>query len=220
MLTEEEIHNLFYENGRIKDRKDPSKRVLAKVYYPSKYISSTTLEKYSEPEKQIHIVHGMPYIANIAYCQYNFVQAIDVWRKITNDTLISQFDSKVFQRAKNYIFSMVGYLIALRQILEKGGTPPLLCSQIFTFSNYLNILSRCGIKYEDSKVVSRSRNLLKIISKSLGYDKSSKISIEKLKYEIEEQLTFFTESIEIFSQANDEDFVIYLLRYDLKKIKE
>ena len=163
MLTEEEIHNLFYENGRIKDRKDPSKRVLAKVYYPSKYISSTTLEKYSEPEKQIHIVHGMPYIANIAYCQYNFVQAIDVWRKITNDTLISQFDSKV---------------------------------------------------------VSRSRNLLKIISKSLGYDKSSKISIEKLKYEIEEQLTFFTESIEIFSQANDEDFVIYLLRYDLKKIKE
>ena len=86
--------------------------------------------------------------------------------------------------------------------------------------DYLNILSRCGIRYEDSKVVSRSRNLLKIISKSLGYDKSSKISIEKLKYEIEEQLSFFTEIIEIFSQANDEDFVIYLLRYDLKKIKE
>lgn len=220
MLTEEEIHNLFYENGRIKDRKDPSKRVLAKVYYPSKYVSSETLEKYSEPGKQIRIVHGMPYIANIAYCQYNFVQAIDVWRKITNSTLVAQLDSKIFMRARNEIFSLVGYLVTLKQILEKGVTPPLLCSQIFNFSNYLSILSRCGIRYEDSKIISRSRNLLKIISKSLGYDKSSRISLEKLKVEIEEQLGFFTESIEIFSQADDEDFVIYILRYDLKKIKE
>ena len=220
MLNAEEIHNLFYENGRIKDRKDPSKRVLAKIYYPAKYVSSETLKKYSDPEKQIRIVHGMPYIANIAYCQYNFVQAIDLWRKVSNDTLINQFDSKIFQRAKNEIFSLVGYLVTLRQILERGGTPLLLCSQVFNFNNYLTILSRCGIKYEDSKIISRSRNLFKIISKSLGYDKSSKISYEKLKLEIEEQLTFFSESIEILFQEDDEDFVIFLLRYDLKKVKE
>lgn len=225
MVNEKEIHLMFYENGKTKDRKDPSKRVTKKVYWPETFTKEIVQEVFSTyRNKIVEKLDTFPFFANMAYNGLNFVKSLSCYAKISNK-VIAKEDITLISKSKNEIFSFIGYLITLKrkvEILKENKTRYIslfLCEPIFRFENYKKLLKLIGIKVDDSKTVTRSRNVKRIIRNSLGYD-SSKITLERLERELDYQIEFFTSlANSMCFDTDDENFVLYILRYDLKKCK-
>lgn len=219
MMDEKAIHLMFYENGKIKDRTDQSKRVTVKVHWSDAMSKETINVVASEYGKEIHILDTLPLIGNLAYCGFNFVDAINFWRKVSNIT-INENDKDLINKSKQEIFSLIGYLHTLRnKVVSSEITPAFLCQLVFEFKNFKKLLKLIGIKNVDSKIISRASNLKKIIKKSLGYDENCKIPYDKLIEELNFQIDFFKTIADNICFCDDEDFVILLLRYDLKRCK-
>ncbi len=221
MLNEKQIHNMFYENGKTKDRKDPSRRVTCKLYY-SKYFHKDVIAEISEQFNiKIEKMEGLPFIANLAYCGCSFVEAICVWANICNLTISNLKDDKdLVLKARNEIFSLIGYISTIKSNFDIcSNKAPLYCSNVFKMQNFSKLLNVIGVRLEDSKIYSRAKNLEKIMKKTLGFDKNTKIKLSTLEGEINEQLIFFAEMAKDICFCKDEDFIIYLLRFDLKKVQ-
>lgn len=218
MLDEYQIHYMFYENGKRKDRKDPSQRVTRKIYW-SKFHHVATIEKISNNYKKTIVKQtDMPFIANLAYCGFSFVEAIDAWRKICNET-ISMQDSNLVKASIIEILAMVGYLHNARaNITNSKENELLICNSIFNFEAYTKLLKCIGIRLEDSKILSRAKNLKEIMEKSLGKSQKVSISMKNLEKEIDIQLNFYVDIAKSMCYIDDnEDLIIYILRYDLKR---
>ena len=219
MMDEKAIHLMFYENGKIKDRKDPSQRVTRKVHWSNAMTDNTIATVSDEYGKEIERLDTLPFIANLAYCGLNFVDAINFWRKVSNIT-IKENDNELINKSKHEIFALIGYLHSLRaKVVSSEIKPAFLCQLAFEFKNLKRLLKLIGIKSTDSKILSRASNLKKIIKKSLGYDANSKITYDKLIEELNFQIEFFKNIAENICFTEPDDFVILLLRYDLKRCK-
>lgn len=218
-MDEKAIHIMFYENGKIKDRKDPSQRVTRKVYWSDTMSDNAINTVSNEYGKQVKRLDTLPCIANLAYYGFNFVDAINFWRKVSNIT-INEIDPELIDKSKYEIFSLIGYIHTLRNKVTLGEIEPaILCQLVFEFKNFKKLLKSIGIKNIDSKILSRVSNLKKIIKKSLGYDENCKIPYDKLIEELNVQIDFFKTIVQQLCFCNNEDFVILLLRFDLKKCK-
>ena len=226
MLDEKQIHLMFYENGKTKDRKDPSKRVTKKVMWSETFTPQMVQEVFStyKANKEIRKIDGLPFIANMAYNGLTFTKSLACYAKVSNKVLSLQKENLI-DRTKEEIFAMIGYLLSLkRQIAskefdEETSINVFLCEPIFKFESYKKVLKLIGIKVDDSKIITRARNTKRIIRNTLGYD-SSKISLERLQKELEYQINFFINiSDAMCFDTDEENFSLYILRYDLKKCK-
>lgn len=225
MLNEEQIHYMFYENGKTKDRTDPSRRVTCKLYW-SKYFHKDIISQISEQFNiKIEKMEGLPFIANLAYCGCSFVEAIHAWANICNLTIANLKDDKdLITKARVEIFSLIGYIATLKNTFNTFDTydkSSFICyPKVFKLQNFSKLLNVIGIRLEDSKIYSRTKNLEKIMKKTLGFeDANAKIKISTLCDEINEQLIFFTDIARDVCFTDEEDFIIFLLRFDLKKMQ-
>lgn len=225
MLDEKQIHYMFYENGKTRDRKDPSKRVIKKVAWSESFTLEIVQEVFSAySHKQVKKMETLPFVANMAYNGLNFTKSLACYAKISN-TVISSADKSIIPKTKNEIFSMIGYLLSLKRkvqnqkIVKSKSHSLFLCEPIFKFESYKKLLKLIGIKPEDSKVITRAKNVKRIIRNTLGYD-SSKITLERLEKELDYQLDFYISlSDSMCFDPDNDNFVLYILRFDLKKCK-
>lgn len=79
--------------------------------------------------------------------------------------------------------------------------------------NYMLLLSYIGIAPTKSKIFKRIKNIITVTSRFA----SNKINLEKLKAEFEIQLVSFERKIQIYKSSDEEDIIIFILRYDIKK---
>lgn len=221
MLNEEQIHYMFYENGKTKDRKDPSRRVTCKLYW-SKYFHKDVISKISEQfNTKIERMEGLPFIANLAYCGCSFVEAIHAWANICNLTIANLKDDKdLISKAKNEIFTLIGYISTIKNNFESCNNNSFkFCHSVFKLHYFSKLLNVIGIKLEDSKIYSRTKNLERLMHKTLVINNSNaKVKNSTLANEINEQLNFFMTMAHDICFVSDDDFIIFLLRFDLKKV--
>lgn len=214
MLTPKEIYDMFYTNGKRKDRTDPSKRVTCKVYH-SKYFHQDTIDEISSlygitaPK-----IEGLPFIAYLAYCGFSFTDAIDAWRKIANSTLNS-IDSDLIKKAKKEIIEFIGILC----IIEKDFSIYSNYIEVTKFENFSKLLQIIGIRLSDSKILCREKNFSDALKRAYNTKIIDFAKVEEsLFIETESQLNFFSDIAKNICFVPEEDFIIYLLRYDLKKV--
>ena len=220
MLNEKEIHLMFYENGKTKDRKDPSKRVTRKVLWPDAFKMEIVQEVFSSfKNKEVKKIDTLPFVANMAYNGLNFVKGLACYTKISYKVILNE-DEALIDKSKNEIFAMIGYLLSLRrQLIFNPKSSIILCEPVFKFENYKKILKLTGIKVEDSKIITRSRNTKRILRNSLGYD-SSTITLARLRNELDYQIDFFASiTDQMCFDRDNENFPLYILRFDLKRCK-
>ena len=120
---------------------------------------------------------------------------------------------------------MLGYLFLLKHKVEaykekNDNVCFFLCEPIFKFESYKKLLKLIGIRNCDSKILTRASNIKRIIKNALGYDTNKQISLETLEKELCYQINFFANiADQMCFDTDNENFSLYILRFDLKKCK-